>query len=149
MNCLRPLLRVRGHINESLPQYLIERFALCELINELVQIANLLQKRVLDFLHSNATHHAFDKRGIWIELWCLGEECLQVILRSDLTLQPFLAVTRQPTDDLIDFFSRAILGFCLPDVQRIEARELDCEDSLLTHSHSSDGFALDARFCGR
>src|SRR6476661_1136706 len=59
-------------MDELLPQNLVQCFSLCELINELVQVANLLHERVLNFLHSNAAHHAFDKRDIGIDLWRLG-----------------------------------------------------------------------------
>ena len=68
----------------SLPQNLVQCLSLCELINELVQVANLLHERVLNFLHANAAHHAFDERSIRIDPWRLGEESLQVVFGSYL-----------------------------------------------------------------
>ena len=42
----------------ALPQDFFHRFSLGELIDELVQIANLSHQRLCDFFHANATDHA-------------------------------------------------------------------------------------------
>src|SRR6185369_7621436 len=80
----RALCGQRVYVDESLPQNLFKRLALCEFIDEFVEIANFLHERVLNFLHANAAHHALDKGDIWVDLRCLGEESLEVGLRFDL-----------------------------------------------------------------
>ena len=41
-----------------LPQNLVQRLALCELIDKLVHITNLPHERMLDVLYTHPAHHA-------------------------------------------------------------------------------------------
>src|SRR5262249_34792993 len=93
------------------------------LINQLVQVANLPHEWVFNLFHPYATHHAFDKRSIWIKHWRFGKEGLKVAFKFDLVLQFRLIVARQPADDLINFFFRAVLAFGLLNIHRVNARK--------------------------
>src|SRR5690606_18395503 len=112
------------------------RLPLGELVDELVHGANLAHQRVFDRLHSHTAHDAPDERGIRIELR-LRKERLQVVPELDLALQLRAAVARQPADDFIHFFLRALLALGLLNVQRIDAREFDPIGPVLRHCYCS------------
>jgi hypothetical protein len=50
--------------NELLPQNIIHRLSFCELINQLVQVANFLHQRIFDSFYTNTAHYALDKRTL-------------------------------------------------------------------------------------
>jgi hypothetical protein len=79
-------------------QNALQSLALCQLVDQLVHVANLLHQRVLDLLHSHAANDARDERPVWMNGWCLREEGFEVALPFDLLLQPRLVVPRQPAD---------------------------------------------------
>src|SRR5918911_238989 len=130
---------------DLLPQNLIHRLSLRELINQLVQVANLPHEWVFNLFHAYAAHNAFDKRSIWIKQWRFGKEGLKVAFKFDLALQFRLAVARQPADDLINFFFRAVLAFGLLNIHRVNARKFHSVDAVLRHCHSSSRSRLGTR----
>jgi len=116
-----PLPRVaRGALTA---QDLLHRLAFCQLVDELVQPADLLHQRVVDLFHANAADHALDQRRVGVQGRRLMEEGLEVALPLDLLLQALLVVARQPADDLVDLFLRAVLALRLLDVQRVDLGE--------------------------
>src|SRR5262245_21194775 len=128
-----------------LPQNLIHRFSFSELINELVEVANLQHEWVFNHFHAYAAHNAFDKRRIWMKQWRFGKEGLKVAFKFDLALQFRLVVARQPTDDVINFFFRAVLAFGLLNIHRVNTRKFHSVYSVLRHGHSSSRSRLDTR----
>src|SRR5690606_18709666 len=84
--------------NRLFPQDLLQRLALREFIDELVEIADLPHQRVLDLLHPDAAHHALDQGRIRVEFRRFGEEGFEIVVRSDLRAQTLGAVTGQPAD---------------------------------------------------
>ena len=105
--------------NDLLPQNLIHRLSFRELIDELVEVANLPHEWVFNRFHAYAAHNAFDKRSIWMKQWRVGKEGLKVAFKFDLALQFRLAVARQPADDVINFFFRAVLAFGLLNIEAV------------------------------
>src|SRR5690606_29660516 len=79
--------------NRLFPQDLLQRLALPEFIDELVEIADLPHQRVLDFIHPDAAHHALDQRRVRVELRCFGGEGFEVVVRSDLPVKTLGAVS--------------------------------------------------------
>src|SRR5262245_65631358 len=75
--------------------------------------------------------------------WCFGKEGLKVAFKFDLALQFRLVVARQPADDLINFFFRAVLAFGLLNIHRVNARKFHSVYSVLRHGHSSSRLTLD------
>src|SRR5207342_2642081 len=88
---------------------------------------------------------AFNKRRIWMKQWRVGKEGLKVAFTFDLMLQFRLAVARQPADNLINFFFRAVLAFGLLNIHRVNARKFHSVDAVLRHGHSSSRSRLDMR----
>src|SRR5689334_2718472 len=68
-------------------QNLFQRFAFGELVDQLVQIADLLHQRVLHRLDAHAAHHTLDQRCIRMDGGRLGKETLKVALPAELFLQ--------------------------------------------------------------
>ena len=58
------------------PQHLLHRLALGELVDELVEVADLLHQRVLDLLDADPAHRPGDQRGVRVERR-VGEEVLE------------------------------------------------------------------------
>jgi hypothetical protein len=123
----------------SLPQDLLHRLSLRQLVDELVEVADLSHQRVFNVFHAHAAHNALDQRAVRMDPGRLGEEGLEVALPFDLPPQPRPVVTRQPADDLIDFFLRAVLAFRLLDVQRVHLREFHRENAVVRHRHCPCG----------
>src|SRR5262245_2903988 len=80
--------------------------------------------------------------------WCFGKEGLKVALKFDLVLQFRLIVARQPADNLINFFFRAVLAFGLLNIHRVNARKFYSVYSVLRHGHSSSRSRLGTRALG-
>ena len=59
------------------------RLALCQLVHEFVQVADLAHQGVFDVLDAHAADNALDQAGIGVGLWGLAEEGADV----DLLLQ--------------------------------------------------------------
>src|SRR4051812_49412279 len=57
-------LTVMSQIPASFSQDLIHRLALCKLIDQLVEVANLLHQRIVDFLYADTAHDPLDERSI-------------------------------------------------------------------------------------
>ena len=83
-------LRVGGAALGALAQHLLHRLALGQLVDELVEVADLAHQRLLDVLDPLAADQALDFVTRGIEPGSLGEERLEVGRLSDLGLQPFL-----------------------------------------------------------
>src|SRR5262249_7991789 len=66
--------------------HLVQRFALRELVDQLVQVSRLLYERIRDFFHAHATDHALDERAVRMNARRLGEERLKVTLLFQLLL---------------------------------------------------------------
>jgi hypothetical protein len=115
----------RGFVrrSESSPKNLLHRLSLCELIDQFVQIAYLSHQRIVDFFHSNTAHDAFDPRTILMNGRGLSEKSLKVVSLFDLPLKSGSIIARQPTNDLVNFISCAILSFRLLNIQRIDLRK--------------------------
>src|SRR6185503_4034458 len=73
--------------NILLPQNLVHRFSLRELIDELVQVANVFHQRIFDFLQTNAAHQAFDERAVRMNRRCVREKSLEIAFLLDLLPQ--------------------------------------------------------------
>ena len=69
---------------ELLPQNFLHRLSLCELINQLIQVANLLHQRIFDVFYPNAAHYTLDKRTIRMKCWSLSEERFNIAFVLDL-----------------------------------------------------------------
>jgi hypothetical protein len=82
---LRTLRQVAGRLN-LLPQNLLHRFSFCELINQLVQVANFLHQRIFYVFHANTAHDACDKRTIWMNGGCFSKKGLNIGFLFDLLL---------------------------------------------------------------
>ena len=67
-----------------------------------------------------------------------GKEGLKIALKLDLALQFFLAVARQPADDLVNFFLRTVLAFGLLNIQWINAGKFHSIYTMLRHNHFSN-----------
>src|SRR5262245_38597268 len=61
-----------------LAQNLFHRLSFCELINQLVQVANSLHQRIFNFFHADTAHDASDQRTTWVIGWCLSVEGLEI-----------------------------------------------------------------------
>ena len=108
---------------ESLAQDLVEGFALCELINKLVEIPDFLRDGILNRLDANATHDALDLRTVRIEGRGLLKKGLEINLDRCVLAELFEAVARQPANDRIDLILGPLLPFSLLDVERIDRGE--------------------------
>ena len=64
---------------ESLPQNLLHLFSFCQLIDQLVHVANFSHQRIFDFFYANAAHDAFDKRAIGMNAWCLSKKGFNIV----------------------------------------------------------------------
>jgi hypothetical protein len=137
--------RVYGFLwrNAFLPQYLIHRLAFRELINQLVEVANLPHEWGVNLFHAYAAHNAFDKRRIWMKQWRVGKEGLKIAFTFDLALQLRLVIACQLADDLINFFFRAVLAFSFLNIHRVDARKFHSVDAVLRHGSSSSRSRLD------
>src|SRR5262245_44184423 len=85
--------------NVLLAQNFLHRFSFRELINQLVQIANFLHQRIVDFFNANAAHNAFDERTIWMNGRCLSKKGFEIVFFFDLLLQSLLGIAGQPAND--------------------------------------------------
>src|SRR5262245_51063042 len=55
--------------DDSLPQNLLHRFSICQLIDELVQVADFSHQWIFDFFHAHTAHGALDQRAIGMKAW--------------------------------------------------------------------------------
>src|SRR5690606_28672478 len=107
----------------SAAQDLVHRLPLRELVDQLVEVADLAHERIFDLLHAHATDHAFDELARRVKLRGLVEEQLEILLLLQLALQLSLAVASLPADDRIHLVTRAALLLRLFEVQGVNARE--------------------------
>jgi hypothetical protein len=61
-----------------LPQDRFHLLPFCELVDQLVEVANFLHQRIFDIFHAHPAHYAFDERTIWMHGRCLRKEGLKV-----------------------------------------------------------------------
>jgi hypothetical protein len=106
---------------DSLSKNLRHGFAFGEFIDKLVQLANPLHQRILDFFHADAADHPFDERTVWIHRWRLSKEGFKVIPPFDLMQQTSLVVASKPADDTVNLFLRAPLALGFLDIHWIHA----------------------------
>ena len=69
-----------------MPQNLLHRLPFCELVNQLVQIANSLHQGILDLFYANTAHYALDERTIRMNGWGLNEKGFKIVFLFDLPL---------------------------------------------------------------
>lgn len=105
------------------PQNPVQRFPLCQLIHQFVQVTDLPHGCFLNVLHTDPADDSFDQCPLRIEPGSLAEERLDVALCRQLTGELLLAVARQPANDLIHLGLRAPLPLRLGDVHRIDTGE--------------------------
>src|SRR5690606_32001625 len=74
-----------------LPQDLLHRFTLRQLVDQLVQIANLAHGRLLDVFDSDAANHTLDQSARRIRARSSGEKGLEIGSLLDLRLELLLA----------------------------------------------------------
>src|SRR5262245_61634603 len=121
--------------NDSLPQNLLHRFSLGQLIDELVQVAKFSHQWIFDFFYAHTAHHSLDKRAIWMNAWCLGKKGFKIVFLFDLLLQSRLVITRQPANNLVHFLLGAFLAFRFLNVQRIDPGKLHRENAVQGFSY--------------
>ena len=107
MRCHGPALPMKGTHKALFAQNLFHGFALGQLVDELVQIADFPHGFVLNFFHPNTANHAFNQARVRLEARRLGIERLNVNFRVDCFLQAFRRMPGEPED----YFGRAN---CLP-----------------------------------
>ena len=127
------------NIQWSLPQDLLHRPAPGELVDQLVQVADLPHQRVFDVLDPDAAHHARDQRAVRMQGRGLGKKGRDVDLPLDLLLQARLVIARQPADDPVDLFIRALLSLRLLHVQRVDLGKGCREYQMPSHWCPSSG----------
>ena len=101
------------------PLDLLHRFALSQLIHQLVQIADLLHQRFFDALQLYVADAALYEHPVRIELRSISKEISiqRSILHRSINLRN--AVTSQPPNNFIYFCSRPPLAGCLFHQHRI------------------------------
>src|SRR5204862_7093593 len=82
----------------SFAQNLLHGPALGELVDELIQVADLPHGFVLDFFHPNAADNACNQARVRMEARCLRIEGLQVDVRVDDLFQACRLVPGEPED---------------------------------------------------
>src|SRR5262252_7923787 len=87
-------------------QDLLHRLSLCQFVDELVQVANLLHQRVVHLFYANAANRARDERSVRVHCRRLCKKGLEVNSPVDLSPQSFLFVASEPANNLIDLASR-------------------------------------------
>ena len=76
-------------------QDLLHRLALGQLVDELVEVADLLHQRIVDVLDADAAHDPGDRRGVRVELG-LGEERPRTSSAVEVLLQRRVVVPGEP-----------------------------------------------------
>src|ERR1700759_3185109 len=61
-----------------LPQDLVHGPALCQFVNQLVEVSDLLHELILNLLDSITANYTCYFRDVRINSWRLGEECLKI-----------------------------------------------------------------------
>jgi hypothetical protein len=69
-----------------LSEDLLHRLSFCELIDQLVQVAQLLHQRIFDLFDTHTAHDALDERAIRMKARCLSDEGFDVVVLLDLLL---------------------------------------------------------------
>src|SRR5690606_3266228 len=108
--------------SRRLPQDLRQLLPPGELVDQLVEVADVLHQRILDVFDPDAAHHALDQRAVRMERGCLVEEGAEVGLLVELLLEAVCVVAGEPGDDLVDLRLRALLALGLLHVHRVDAR---------------------------
>lgn len=119
-----------------LPQNLLHRFALRQLVNQLIQIANLAHYPVLDVFYPNSADHSLDRRSLWIGSRRFCVESFKVRTFLQLFLKLFLTVAGQPTNDLVDLGLGTTLPLGFGNVIRVNLGETCCVEIFFEHGVS-------------
>ncbi len=117
----------------GLSQDLFHRFAFGDLVDEFVEIADRLHRRLFDIFDSDTADDAFNFRAEGIEFRCISEEGLEVRLRLEMRIQFLLAVPGEPAGDFINLCLGAALSLYLRDVEGIHSRDAHREDAVFFH----------------
>jgi hypothetical protein len=100
------------------PQNLLNRLSLGELVDKLVEIADLALQRLPDILNPIAANRTGDERPRRVQGRRVREECLEVGIPLDLRFQARLRITGKPADDLVDLLPRPPFRLRLADILR-------------------------------
>lgn len=94
-----------------LPQDFLHLLTFRQLINQLIQIADLLHQRILDRFDAHPAHHPLDQRAVRMDRWSLSKKGFKIVSLFDLFLQTGLVITCQPANNLVNFCFRAVFAF--------------------------------------
>src|SRR5690606_4320716 len=111
----------------SATEYLLHRLALRELVDQLVEIADLLHQRVLDLLDADPADDTLDQAAVRVDPGS-GEELLERRAGGKAPRQLSLVVPGQPADHLVQLSLRPSLPLHLRQVVRIDRRDARGED---------------------
>src|SRR5262249_958492 len=126
---VRPALPMKRTRKPLFAQNLLHGFALGELVDELVQIADFPHGFVLDFFHPNAADHACNQARVRLEARRLGIERLNVNFPVDCFLQAFRRMPGEPADYFVHFRLRPTFALGFLYVHRIDARKAHCVET--------------------
>lgn len=112
------------------PQYLFHLTSLHQLVHQFVEISGLLRQRCLNFFNSIATNGTGDQAHVCIERG-LGEELLKRRIIFNQPIQIFFIETRQPENDLVQFFFGSALLLNFRNIERINRGKGHIRDTLV------------------
>lgn len=131
---MRPCARLMiSRARASFPEYLLHRFPLRKLVDQLIEVANFLHPWILNIFHADAADHPCNQIPQRIQSRGLTKELLEAGFRLQFGVEFLLGVARQPADDLIDLGSGASFPLRLGDIVRIDAGKACGIDSMLRY----------------
>lgn len=112
------------------PQDLLQGAPFRQLVDELVEIADLAHRRFLDILDADAANGARDQLPERVQPVRLLEEGLEVGLLFQVRRQLGWRIAREPTDGRVDLRFRAPFLFRLGKVEGIDAGDAGGVDAM-------------------
>ena len=104
-------------------EYFLHRFSFCDIIHELVEIADISHEFIFYFLYLVSADTAGDESTVRIRLWCFSEKSLEISLFFENSCKSHGIIAREPVDDLIDFGFLSSFFLDFRDIELIDTRE--------------------------
>ena len=115
------------------PQNLLHLLPPRQFVDQLVEIAQFAHQRVFDRFDPDAADHPSDQRPRGVQLRRLREEIFEIRSLRQRALQRFLAIPRQPAENLVDLRLRPPLLLRLGDIMRVNTRDAGRKDAVFGH----------------